>query len=213
MARIGGLVLRIAVRPGAGAHDHAGDFGLIGMAAVFTNFTAIFMDVGLSQAAIQREVNHRQIDPVLDQRRLGVMIAAVFRGGGAADRDVLQDAAAGDHHPGAGAELHFGDQVSSTPRCSRATCAYSCSRSRKIGSSTSGVAVAVVVAKMGMGYWALVGLALAPAIVKTAILWMALRWVPSLPSRGTGVRSMLRFGGDVAGLQCGELLLARLTAS
>jgi len=54
-------------------------------------------------------------------------------------------------------------------------------------------------AMAGMGYWSLVGLAVAPAIAKSAAAWIALRWVPSLPSRGNGVKSMLKFGGDVLG--------------
>lgn len=50
-----------------------------------------------------------------------------------------------------------------------------------------------------MGYWSLVGMAVAPPVAKTAAAWMALRWVPGLPSRGNGVRGMLKFGGDVLG--------------
>jgi PST family polysaccharide transporter len=57
----------------------------------------------------------------------------------------------------------------------------------------------VAMAMAGMGYWSLVGLAVAPAIAKSAAAWIALRWVPSLPSRGNGVKSMLKFGGDVLG--------------
>ena len=38
------------------------DFGLFAMTAVISGFLGIFMDVGLSQATIQRpEINHRQI--------------------------------------------------------------------------------------------------------------------------------------------------------
>jgi len=50
-------------------------------------------------------------------------------------------------------------------------------------------------ALLGFRYWSLVGMAIASSIVGTALVWMAVRWVPGPPRRKCGVRSMLRFGG------------------
>ena len=69
----------------------------------------------------------------------------------------------------------------------------------EIFSMFAGVVVGVWMASAGMGYWALVGMAVAPPLAKSIAAWVALRWVPGLPSRGTGVGGMLRFGGDVLG--------------
>lgn len=219
MARIGGLVLRIGSTGVLARMITQSDFGLIGMTAVFTNFLAIFMDVGLSQATIQRpKVNHRQISTLFwINVALAVMIAAVFAGAAPLIAMFYKTPLLVTIIPVLALSFIFGGLGLQHSALLTRNMRYSLLSIAEIGSSASGVAVAVVMAKMGMGYWALVGLALAPAIVKTAILWMALRWVPSLPSRGTGVRSMLRFGGDVLGFnvvnyfsrQAGSLLIGR----
>ncbi len=58
-------------------------------------------------------------------------------------------------------------------------------------------AVAIVMAALGFGYWALVGSALVLPAVTSAGSWLAVRWVPGRPHRGVGLRSMMRFGGTV----------------
>jgi O-antigen/teichoic acid export membrane protein len=57
--------------------------------------------------------------------------------------------------------------------------------------------VAVGMALAGCGYWALLGLPIAMTTTYTICVWLAARWIPGLPRWGTGVSSMLRFGGQV----------------
>src|SRR5262245_18755595 len=47
----------------------------------------------------------------------------------------------------------------------------------------------------GFGYWALVAMAIAPPVTAMTGAWIAARWLPGPPKKGTGVRSMLRYGG------------------
>jgi len=47
---------------------------------------------------------------------------------------------------------------------------------------------------LGWRYWALVGMTLVGSIVSAAGAWLANPWVPGLPRRKCGVRSMLHFG-------------------
>ena len=55
-------------------------------------------------------------------------------------------------------------------------------------------AVGVVMAWLDWHYWALVGMAVAGSIVGNPGTWIAIPWVPGLPRKSSGVRSMLHFG-------------------
>lgn len=58
-----------------------------------------------------------------------------------------------------------------------------------------GIAIGIGMAMAGSGYWALVGMAVAQPIASMIGLWIVTGWVPGRPRAGTGVRSLLRFGG------------------
>jgi len=62
---------------------------------------------------------------------------------------------------------------------------------------TAAIAVAILLALLGAGYWAL---ALMPAVQAGAVasaLWRASDWRPGMPERGAGVEPLLRFGADL----------------
>jgi O-antigen/teichoic acid export membrane protein len=219
MARVGGLLLRIGSTGILARMITQSDFGLIGMTAVFTNFLAIFMDVGLSQATIQRpEINHRQISTLFwINVGLALLLAGIFAASAPLIAVFYKTPLLVTIIPVLALSFVFGGLGLQHSALLTRNMRYSLLAISEIGSSIAGVIVAILMARAGMGYWALVGLALAPPIVKTIILWMALRWIPSMPSRCNGVRSMLKFGGDVLGFnivnyfsrQAGNLLIGR----
>lgn len=47
----------------------------------------------------------------------------------------------------------------------------------------------------GFGYWALVAMAIAPPVTAMIGAFIAARWLPGPPRTGSGIRSMLRYGG------------------
>jgi O-antigen/teichoic acid export membrane protein len=61
------------------------------------------------------------------------------------------------------------------------------------------VAVAIGLAYIGWGYWALVASSCVIAVVSTAYSFAIFPWLPGKLRRGIGLRGMLRFGGDVMG--------------
>ena len=67
----------------------------------------------------------------------------------------------------------------------------------QIGSSTVGVVAGIVSAWLGAGYWALVVMQLASHLATAIGVWLFCGWRPGWPVRGSGVRSMLVFGGDL----------------
>ena len=60
-------------------------------------------------------------------------------------------------------------------------------------SVTAGVGMAVA----GHGYWALVAMTISQPVVSVAGVWLATGWIPGLPRRRSGIRSMVAYGGAV----------------
>lgn len=219
LARISGLVLRLGSTAVLARLLTKDDFGIFGMTAVFSNFLAIFMDVGLSQATIQRaEINHRQISTLFwINVALAGVIAVIFAASAPLIAAFYKTPLLVSIVPILALSYIFGGLGLQHSALLTRNMRYVSLAGAEIVSSLAGVGVAIAMAYSGMGYWSLVGLALAPSIVKTIYLWMALRWIPSRPARGTGVRGMLRFGGDVLGFnvvnyfsrQAGSLLIGR----
>jgi len=175
------------------------EFGVVGMVAVVTGFFNLFKDVGLSMATVQREnITEGQIStlfwintavgfvlalfsialaPVLvaffhETRLFWIMIfqssAFIFSGAAAQHQALLQR------------EMRF-----------FALAAID------ISSLLASIVVAIGMALGHCGYWALVGMAVSGPAVNMILVWLAAAWVPGLPSRRTGVRAMMRFGGVV----------------
>jgi PST family polysaccharide transporter len=61
------------------------------------------------------------------------------------------------------------------------------------------IAVTITLAWRGAGYWALIGGHLTTSFVYMVGIWTVCGWRPGLPARGSGVRSLLRFGGNLTG--------------
>ncbi|HTU00512.1 MAG TPA: lipopolysaccharide biosynthesis protein [Candidatus Sulfotelmatobacter sp.] len=61
----------------------------------------------------------------------------------------------------------------------------------------SSIAVGIGLAMAGFRYWSLVGMAIAQPLVGGIGVWLATGWLPGLPRRRSGVRSMVAYGGAV----------------
>ena len=65
-----------------------------------------------------------------------------------------------------------------------------------------GILTAIIAAHYGLGYWALVIMQLATAVINAVGTWLVCSWRPGLPSRNSQVSSMLAFGGNLTGFNC-----------
>jgi O-antigen/teichoic acid export membrane protein len=175
------------------------DFGLVGMVTAFTGFLGLLRDGGLSMAAVQRStVTHDQTStlfwinlgvgvmlaalcglaaPVLvrfygEPRLLGIAIAIgigfIFNGVAIQHRALLQRA------------MRF-----------QALAAID------TVSLVLSIVIAIAAAAAGAGYWAIVLMTIGLPAGGAVGAWLTTRWIPGPPRRGTGVRSMLWFGGTV----------------
>jgi len=64
-------------------------------------------------------------------------------------------------------------------------------------SSIVGIAIGIGGAKAGYGYWALVVMTVVSPLVATIGVWATTGWVPRMPRRRIGIRSMVHFGGTL----------------
>lgn len=177
------------------------EFGLVAMVTTVTGFAALFRDLGLSAATVQRrDVTHEQISglfwvnvvvsfvlalviallsPVIawfyDEPRLrsiALLLSATFVLGGLTAQ----------HQALMGRRMRFGSLAAID-----------------VGTLTVGATVGVVLAWSGASYWSIVGMAIAGSVTNCALVWALSGWRPSRPVRGAGIRPLLTFGGHVTG--------------
>lgn len=177
------------------------DYGLVGMVAVVTGFIAIFKDLGLSAATIQKaEINSQQISTLFWVNLLvsaGIMLFTI----------AIAPAIA----------WFYGE-----PKLTALTIVYAAGfllgglavqheallrrRMRFLALATAEIValvvssiVAITMAWNGARYWALVSSQLCLGLIYGLAVWIACGWRPGLPVRNSGVRAMLAFGGNLTG--------------
>jgi O-antigen/teichoic acid export membrane protein len=177
------------------------DFGLIAMVAPITGFLALFQDLGLSMATIQRkEITHEQVSGLFwinvtaslvltvlclalapavvwfygDQRLHGVTIAM-------------------------GSLFIFSGLASQHIAILRRQMRFSQLALVEIVSFAVGVTAAVTAAALGMCYWSLVFLPAGQGITNMLGAWLYSGWFPGVFHRDVGLRSLVAFGGGLTG--------------
>jgi len=173
------------------------DFGLVGMVTAFTAVLTLFRDFGLSSAAVQRTtVTEEQISTLF---WINTLLGAVL---GLVTLAMAPAIAAFYHEP----ELFAVTAVLATGFLFNGVgTQHSALLQRQMRFTTLSVisvisltvstAVGIAGAKTGYGYWALVGMTVTAPLIATIGLWLATGWVPSMPRRRAGIRSMMHFGG------------------
>ena len=203
IARLGAQIANLIIRVGSlmvlARLLGPAEFGLVGMVTAFTGVLTLFRDFGLSSAAIQKEtVTQEQLSTLFwinlfvgacltvlllatapliagfyHQPRLTAVTAILAS-------SFLFNALGIQHGVLLQRELQF------TAIAVINTIAL-----------TLGAAVGVGLAKAGFGYWALVAMTVIYPLVGSAGFWFATGWIPGKPQRGSGIRSMMHFGGTM----------------
>lgn len=178
------------------------DFGLLAMVATFTQLIELFRDLGLGTATIQRKnISQEQVSYMFWVNvAIGVgstaltaalaPVAAWFYGEPDLTGITLVLAAA----------FLFGGFSVQHQALMRRQMNFSALAWLRIGATVGSVAVGVVAALLGAGYWALVAMNLASAVIVNVGLWLICGWRPGPPRRGDEVtRALLAFGGNLTG--------------
>jgi PST family polysaccharide transporter len=174
-------------------------FGLITMVMVVTTVVERLKDLGLTTATIQRQsLTHEEVSTLFWINAAGGVVMAVLVAACAgplalfyneprlipitlvfATTFILSSLAI-QHQALLNRQMRYARVAATT-----------------ISAEVISLAIAVVLALNGAGYWALVAREAFRSVIYTAATWICIPWIPSRPSRNAKVTSMLSFGGDV----------------
>ena len=173
------------------------DYGLIAMVTTFTGFLGLFSSLGLFHAAIQCDSISTDQSSTLFWITLlfGVVLfvlcvalapaIALFYG-----EPSLASATIiiGSGFIVSGAGIQHGALLSRQMR-------YGTAAVIDISSELISSAIAIYLAWIGYGYYALAYMIIIQQLITTIGLWYSTKWIPSLPRAGTSIAPMVRFGG------------------
>jgi len=175
------------------------DFGLVGMVTVLTGVFEIIKEAGLSTVTIQRAtITDAQLSTLfwmnmavgallaLVTLALGPYLVAFYR----EPRLLGLTAVLASGFIINGAAVQHSALLQRQMR-------FTALAFTEIAALSAGTLVGIVMAVRGYSYWAIVGMTLVQALVTTAFVWYQSKWIPGLPQRNVGLRSMMQFGGTV----------------
>jgi O-antigen/teichoic acid export membrane protein len=173
------------------------DFGLVSMVTAFTGVLGLFRDFGLSSAAVQRRtVTEEQISTLF---WINILLGAVL---GLVALAMSPAIAAFYHEPQLftvtavlAAGFLFNAAGTQHSALLQRQMRFTALAVINVVSLTVGAAIGIGGAEAGYGYWALVAMTVTPPFIATIGFWLASGWVPGMPRRRAGIRSMMHFGG------------------
>lgn len=177
------------------------DYGLIGMVAVIVTFVQMLKDSGLSMATVQKE----EITPELLSTLFwtNVLLSGFLGLCVLAGSPLVAWLYGKPQLTGITAVLSISFILSGLSIQHQALLArnmrFKALAAIQIGSQIATMLVTITLAYFGWHYWALVAGALTTATVGTILTFGFCPWFPGGPRRGTGVRGMLLFGGNLTG--------------
>lgn len=175
------------------------DFGVIGMVTVFVNFFLMFKDAGLSTATIQNDkISLEQVSNlfwinVIISLSLGIIlifsspfVSAFYNKPELTNVMIV---------------LSFsfiiqGLSIQHSALLKRHLKFAALSFS-EIFSHIASIIVAISMALLGFRYWSLVGGIIARTFIQLIMIYYFCSWIPAKMQRNTGVRIMLKFGGQL----------------
>ena len=175
------------------------DFGLVALSVTFTGFIAIFKDLGLSMATVQKNIlNHNQVSNLFWLNigfcaLLSLLIAclspfvSLFYED---DRLLLITIVSGLSLIVAGFTVQHQALL-------RRNLHFKTLAIVNVVSALLGNSVCVVWAYFSHSYWALVLMPILSASIYAVAMWIFCSWRPSLFKRGVGTMSLLNYGKDM----------------
>jgi PST family polysaccharide transporter len=179
------------------------DFGLVGMVLAVTGIAIVVQDFGLSMAAIQSPTisESEQTNLFWANLSLGLLCAITVTASTPLIVSGYEEPRLRPITPVLSIIFVLGGaSVQYTARLSR-DLRFKALGILTITSQVISVAVAIAMALMGSGFWAIVGQQITFALANIVGCVIATRWWPGFPVRGASIRRFLRFGTGVLGTQ------------
>jgi O-antigen/teichoic acid export membrane protein len=177
------------------------DYGLVGMVTIVMGFVALFKDMGLAAATIQREELTEQEVSTLFWVNLGFSAAVAVATAALAPlvawffAEPRLTAVTATYAVG----FIFGGLAVQHEALLRRRMRFAALAGAGLTSLVVNAAATVAMAWAGFGYWALVYGQLVLGLSYAVCLWAVCGWRPRRPGRLSAVRPMLAFGRDLTG--------------
>ncbi|MFH1184742.1 MAG: lipopolysaccharide biosynthesis protein [Chloroflexota bacterium] len=179
------------------------DYGIMGMAALITNFLGLFVSLGLGHAVVQREsLDEAQLSSlfwlsVAVSVVLGLLVAA--SGPTVAwffneKRLVVLMLVLALHFPLVGLAVQQRALLIRRMRFGRI-------KAIEIVAAVLSLLLAILAAWSGWGYWSLVVMGLVTHLLSMVFYWCVCDWRPSRPRWAAGTGDLVRFGINLSGSQ------------
>ncbi len=177
------------------------DFGLVAMVTVFTNLALQMMEGGLSMATIQRDqITHAQVSNLFWVNGalgtglclLGILISPLVA-------TIYNEPRLTPVMAAMSLTFLIGGLSVQHDAILRRQMRFKAISVIDILSMAAGIIVGISAALAGLQYWALVISPIVMFSTKSILRWLSARWMPSMMSRGSGVRPLLRFGVNLTG--------------
>ncbi len=177
------------------------DFGLVAIITVLTNFAPLLIDFGLGDATTQRKtITPRQVSSLFWlSSGVGLAVAVALAAASPLIAALYRQPALGPIALCTGVTFVLWGASNQHLALLRRTMQFGRIARIQLLGSLGGIAVAIVLAVAGWGYWALVARPIANAACVVVGAWLGCRWRPGLPGFDPEVKSMVRFGLHVVG--------------
>jgi O-antigen/teichoic acid export membrane protein len=174
------------------------DFGLVAMVTAITEFLSMLKDQGLATATVQRDhLTHAQVSTLF---WLNVGVSVLFTVAMVAIAPVL---AKFYDEPRlfwitivAGLIFLLSGLAVQHQALLRRQMRFTMLAAIDTSAFALGVTLAIITARLGAGYWALICLSLGTGLTTVPAVWLACRWQPGRPRREK-MAGLLRFGGNL----------------
>ena len=199
VSQLAGLALRMGALVVLARLLGPKDFGLVAMVTALTNVLTVFRDFGLSAAAVQRsEVTEDQHSTLFwINILLGALLALVTLTAAPAIAAFYHEPRLYWVAPALGTAFLFNAMGIQHSALLQRQMRFTSMAVISVVSLAVGTTIAIGGAAIGYGYWALVANSVTTPLVASIGFWLATGWVPAMPRRRTGIRSMVHFGGTL----------------
>jgi len=176
------------------------DFGLIAMVLAITSILDGFRDFGLSSATVQRpEISHRQVSNLFWVNvAVGVTLATIIASTAPLVAAFYEESRLVDIAIALALVFVWNGLTVQHEALLLRQLRQGELALIRLAASVISVIVAIVLALNDWGYWSLVWREIVRSAVVTSGVWLRCLWLPGLPRRNVGTRSLVRFGSEIS---------------
>jgi len=175
------------------------DFGLVAMVMVIVNFFVLFKDAGFSVATIQQEtVTHEQVSLLFWLNALiGLLLASILYLSASFIVLFFHEPRLLDIVQVLSLVFVVGGLAIQHEALMRRQMRFRGLVVIEVLGLLCAAGTAVFLAMSGAGYWAMVWMQVVAIVVRVVLLWIVMKWLPSLPALKVGIRKMVVFGSQM----------------